>query len=76
MQPIDLGLSNRVRWRCLALLAVIAASCGIASTYRAFNQTNDESAHLAAGLEWLSRGAFTYEKQHPPLGRIAAAIGP
>ena len=36
----------------------------------------DEPAHIAAGMEWLSRGRYTYEPQHPPLARVAAAIGP
>jgi hypothetical protein len=27
-------------------------------------------------MEWLGRGTYTFELQHPPLARIAAAIGP
>jgi hypothetical protein len=27
-------------------------------------------------MEWLSRGTYTYELLHPPLARIAAALGP
>ena len=36
----------------------------------------DEPAHLAAGMEWLSRGTFTLEPQHPPVSRIASAFLP
>jgi hypothetical protein len=54
---------------CLATLAVV-------STYPVFSQMWDEPAHLAAGMEWLSRGQYTYEPQHPPLARVAAALGP
>jgi hypothetical protein len=60
-------------------LAVVAAAAGVlmvVSTYETFSNTYDEPAHVAAGMEWLSRGTYTYEAQHPPLGRIAAAIGP
>jgi 4-amino-4-deoxy-L-arabinose transferase-like glycosyltransferase len=48
----------------------------IASTQSAFTQTNDESAHIACGMEWLDRGTYDYETQHPPLARIAAASLP
>jgi 4-amino-4-deoxy-L-arabinose transferase-like glycosyltransferase len=27
-------------------------------------------------MEWLDRGSYTLEPQHPPLARVAAAIGP
>jgi hypothetical protein len=27
-------------------------------------------------MELLDRGAFTYEQQHPPLARLAVALGP
>jgi hypothetical protein len=27
-------------------------------------------------MEWLERGSYTYERQHPPLARIAVALGP
>jgi len=45
-------------------------------TYRSFCQTNDEPAHIASGMEWLSRGTYTFEDTHPPLARIAVAAGP
>ncbi len=45
-------------------------------TYRVFCETFDEPAHVAAGMEWLDRGTYTVDKSHPPLARIAAAIGP
>ncbi|HET7373086.1 MAG TPA: glycosyltransferase family 39 protein, partial [Gemmatimonadaceae bacterium] len=32
--------------------------------------------HFAAGMQGLTTGAYTYDLQHPPLGRIAAALGP
>src|SRR5581483_9537579 len=60
----------------LALLAVIIASARIIATYNVFSITSDESIHIACGLEWLDKGKYTGEAQHPPLARIASAIGP
>jgi hypothetical protein len=48
----------------------------IVSTYSVFSYTYDEPAHLACGMEWLNKGAYTLEAQHPPLARVAAALGP
>jgi hypothetical protein len=48
----------------------------IVSTYPVFNQTWDEPAHVAAGMEWLDRGSYTYEPLHPPLARVMVALGP
>lgn len=61
----------------LAAMTLVAAGCfAILSTARVFSGTVDEPAHLAAGLQWLSTGQYDYDLQHPPLGRIAGAIGP
>lgn len=63
-------------WRWVALGAVLLATGAIASTYHVFNNMYDEPAHLAAGMEWLSRGTYALEPQHPPLSRIASAVLP
>jgi hypothetical protein len=60
----------------IAALIVSIACIRITSTYRVFCQTFDEPDHLACGTEWLDRGTYTFEPLHPPLARIAAAIGP
>ena len=52
------------------------ATLRIAATYSVFNHTADEPGHIAVGMQWLDQGAYTYEFQHPPLARIAAAFGP
>ena len=67
---------SRGRWRAVTALFVCLATVLVVSTYPVFNQMWDEPAHIAAGMEWLSRGRYTYEPQHPPLARVAAAIGP
>ena len=60
-------------------LGVFFICCGaarIVSTYHVFNQIADEPMHIACGLEWWDRGTYTIETQHPPLSRIAVALGP
>jgi 4-amino-4-deoxy-L-arabinose transferase-like glycosyltransferase len=58
-----------------AVLLVLIASLRIVSTYKTLSHTTDEPAHLAAGMEWLEGGRYTYENQHPPLARVLGAIG-
>jgi Dolichyl-phosphate-mannose-protein mannosyltransferase len=65
----------------LAPVAVLVActaggAARIVSTYPALNQTWDEPAHVAAGMEWIDHGSYTYEPLHPPLARVLTAIGP
>jgi hypothetical protein len=48
----------------------------IVATYHDFNQAYDEPAHIACGMEWLDKGTFKMEPQHPPLPRVMAALGP
>jgi hypothetical protein len=59
---------------CAAVLALIAVG-RVTATYAVFNATSDEPAHIATGMEWLQFGRYTYEPQHPPLARVAAALG-
>ncbi len=68
------------RWRAkLYVLAIVLAGVAVVriiATYSALSQTWDEPAHIASGMEWLERGIYTYELQHPPLARLAVALGP
>ena len=48
----------------------------VVSTYTVLNGTYDEPVHVACGMEWLQWGSYTCEPQHPPLARIAVALGP
>ena len=59
----------------ISLLSVVAIF-RVVATYATFSQTNDEPFHIAAGMEWLDRGTYTYELLHPPLARVAVALGP
>jgi hypothetical protein len=55
-------------------MAVAAAR--LFPTYTTFTATFDEPLHIADGMEWLDKGTYTYEHQHPPLARIAVSLGP
>jgi hypothetical protein len=48
------------------ILILVVASGRVASTWSVFSQTFDESTHIAAGMEWLERGTYLGEPQHPP----------
>jgi 4-amino-4-deoxy-L-arabinose transferase-like glycosyltransferase len=53
------------------------SACGLCiSTYHIFGNFWDEPEHIAAGLVLIDRGEYRYDNQHPPLARLAAAIGP
>jgi hypothetical protein len=60
----------------LLVLFTLIAVARIVSTYGVFCQTWDEPVHVASGMEWLQHGTYDYEVLHPPLARIAVAIGP
>ena len=60
----------------LAIALVALATFRIVATYTVFNHTYDEPAHLACGTEWLDKGVYTWEPQHPPLSRVLVSLGP
>jgi hypothetical protein len=60
----------------LSIALVLFASLRIVATYTVFNHTSDEPAHIACGMEWLDKGIYVWEPQHPPLARVATALGP
>jgi hypothetical protein len=64
------------RARVIAVALVLLGSARIIATYKVFNHTFDEPVHVACGMEWLDKGSYTYEPQHPPLARVAGALGP
>lgn len=67
---------TRGRWRLVTALVALLATIAVVTTYPVFSQTWDEPATLATGMEWLSTGRYAYEAEHPPLARVAAALGP
>jgi 4-amino-4-deoxy-L-arabinose transferase-like glycosyltransferase len=65
----------RVLW-WIALLSIVLGAVQVAATYRVLSITFDEPAHIAAGMQLLDKDEFTYEALHPPLARVAEALGP
>lgn len=63
-------------WRIVALAITLAGADAIANTYSSFSNTLDEPAHIAAGTQWLSEHRYDEDITQPPLGRVAAAVGP
>ena len=61
----------------LALAALIAiAIVRIIWTYHIFNDTVDEGAHLACGMQWFEGGVYDCDPKHTPLARVAIALLP
>lgn len=60
----------------LIILMILVGCLRIAATYNIFWQTWDEPFHIAAGMEWLAQGKYTYELFHPPLARVMSALLP
>ncbi len=69
------ALMRRAPFALFALLTALGVA-RIVSTYRGIAQTSDEAPNIACGMQWLDRGEYTYGPFHPPLARIAMAIGP
>ena len=69
------GFLRRHPWPLFFLLTAVA-SIRIVSTYTVFSFTSDEPVHVAAGMEWLDKGTYTYDPENPPLARVMTAIGP
>jgi hypothetical protein len=61
------------------LVLLIAVACGtgaIAATYSQLSHIWYEGIHLAAGLDVLQDGKYTYQTENPPLARVVNAIIP
>lgn len=61
-------------WISVAL--VLLGTARIAATWFVLSHTVDEPAHIACGMEYLDRGVYRLEPQHPPLTRAAVALLP
>ncbi len=58
------------------LLLTALGMARIVSTYRAMAQTSDETPNIACGMQYLDLGRYDYGAFHPPLARLAIAVGP
>jgi hypothetical protein len=62
----------RAGWMAGFLIALLMAQGFFAS--RSKSPTSDEPPHIAAGVQYLDRGEFTLNLQHPPLLKEMAAV--
>src|SRR3984957_17158358 len=74
--PLDILPSLERHSRLLMVALILLGTIRIVATYTVFSHTFDEPAHLACGMEWLDKGVYQWEPQHPPLERVAGALGP
>jgi hypothetical protein len=68
--------SNRNRTRRLGLLLILIALVRIIATYHVFSETTDEPSNLANGLQIIQHRVYYMDVKHPPLARLAIALGP
>ncbi|MBC7978097.1 MAG: glycosyl transferase, partial [Myxococcales bacterium] len=47
----------------------------VASTHRIFSATADEPVHIASGYDWITRGVYVFDPEHPPLARGLFGLG-
>jgi Dolichyl-phosphate-mannose-protein mannosyltransferase len=61
----------------LAVVLIIGLGVArIVSTYHEFTQTVDENSDIASGMQLLQDRVYFMDVKHPPVGRIAVALGP
>jgi 4-amino-4-deoxy-L-arabinose transferase-like glycosyltransferase len=60
-------------WTFVALVLAVTLAW-IANTHLTFAQTLDEPVHVGAGHEWLTKGRYHLDFQHPPLSRALFAL--
>jgi len=63
-------------WTIGVLILIGVAVVGVEGSWTALSAIYDEPYHIASGMEWLDKGTYTIERQHPPLARVAVALGP
>jgi hypothetical protein len=73
-EPVVFRGTRYAPW--VATLFVLIGTVRIIATYNVLSRIGDELAHIACGMEYLDRGTYTYEPQHPPLTRMMAALLP
>ena len=56
------------------VLLTILPLARVAATFHVFSETIDEGTHISSGLEWLHRGTYGRDPEHPPLARVLFAL--
>lgn len=67
-------MTPRARRAVLVAFLLLLPLVRVAFTYRTFSHVLDEPFHVAAGYEWLRRGTYDLEREHPPLARVLFAL--
>jgi hypothetical protein len=71
------AMRRRVSLPTILFLLLTAIGIGrIIATYRQIAQTSDETPNIGCGMQYLDLGRYDYGAFHPPLARLAMAIGP
>ena len=66
----------RSRITLILLLLTAIGAVRIVATYRQIAQTSDETPNIGCGMQYLDLGRYDYGAFHPPLARLAMAVGP
>jgi hypothetical protein len=72
----ELARRHTIAYRVALYLLIGVACLLVISTYSVFGHTWDEPEHIAAGMALVDKGEYPYDTQHPPLARMAMALGP
>jgi hypothetical protein len=66
---------NRLTTITLFALLALLPLVRVASTHRVFSATADEPVHIASGYDWITRGVYVFDPEHPPLARGLFGLG-
>lgn len=69
-------MSKKTLYGLAVVLVIGIGVARIVSTYHEFTQTADENNHIACGMQLLQDRVYSMDVRHPPVGRIALALGP
>jgi len=67
-------IGNLDRQSLLLMVLIAITLLRLIDHYRVTSATYDESCHIAAGMELIDRGKYTYDIHHPPLARVVSAL--
>jgi len=66
----------RLKPRIIVTLLILIGAMRIASTWRVFSDTTDETTHIGAGLDLLQHHEYVVQPENPPFPRVVMAIAP
>src|SRR5215212_6880631 len=69
-----MAIAAKRHYPVFVALIILLSLIRVATTHLIFSQTLDEPAHVAGGHEWLTRGQYHLDFEHPPLPRVLFAL--